>query len=48
MIELDTRFLKIVILQSAATFEETKKLELYWTRKLFAFVPTGLNIREED
>ena len=42
------RFLKIVILQSAATFEETKKLELYWTRKLFAFVPTGLNVREED
>ena len=42
------QLLKIVVLQSAATFEETKKLELYWTRKLFAFVPTGLNVREEE
>ena len=40
-------FLKIQILDSASTFEETRRKELFWTRKLFAYFPTGLNDREE-
>ena len=28
--------------------EEAKAAELWWTRKLFAFHPSGLNVREED
>ena len=40
-------FLKIQILDSASTLEETRRKELFWTRKLFAFFPTGLNDREE-
>ena len=42
------KFLKIQILDSATTLEETRRLELFWTRKLFAFFPTGLNDREEN
>ena len=41
-------FMKITILQSAATVEEALALETYWARRLFAFRPTGLNVREED
>ena len=41
------KFMSIQVLQSAATLEEIKPLELYWTRKLFSFEPTGLNKREE-
>ena len=41
-------FVKITLLDQADTLEETVRLELIWTRKLFAFRPTGLNVREED
>ena len=39
---------QIQILQSAPNEEAVRQLELIWTRRLFAFQPTGLNIREED
>ena len=42
------KFIKIQILQSAPTVEDAKTLELWWTRRLFSFWPTGLNIREEE
>ena len=42
------KFLKITLLEVANTPEEAKKLETSWTRRLFAFRPTGLNAREED
>ena len=42
------KFISIQILQSAPNVEEAKKLELIWTRRLFAFHPSGLNLREED
>lgn len=41
-------FCKITILQEVKTMEEAKAAELWWTRKLFAFHPSGLNVREED
>ena len=40
--------MKITLLDEAHTLEETLRLELIWTRRLFAFQPTGLNVREED
>ena len=40
--------IKVMILDSAQTLEEVLHLELTWTRKLFAFWPSGLNIREEE
>ena len=42
------KFLSIQILQKCDTFEETKQAEVWWTRKLFAYWPSGLNEREED
>ena len=42
------KFNKIQILQSAPSVEDAKTLELWWTRRLFSFCPTGLNIREEE
>ena len=42
------KILRIKILQSANTLEELKRLELIWTRRLFSFEPTGLNVREEE
>ena len=45
----DTQSLvKITLLDEAETLQETLRLELIWTRRLFAFKPTGLNTREED
>ena len=41
-------FVKIKIIDKADTLEEVLRLELMWTRKLFAFEPTGLNVREEE
>ena len=41
-------FVSIQILQSAPTIEAAKPLELWWTRRLFAFYPSGLNLREEE
>ena len=41
-------FMKITILQSANTPEEATILETYWARRLFAFTPSGLNVREEN
>ena len=40
--------IKIMILDTADSLEEVLQLELMWTRKLFAFWPCGLNIREEE
>ena len=42
------KFITIQILQSAQTVDEAKGLEVFWTRKLFAYFPSGLNVREED
>ena len=42
------KFISIQILQSAQSVEEAKQLEIIWTRKLFAYFPSGLNVREED
>ena len=42
------KLVRIQILQSAPNVEAARQLELIWTRRLFAFKPTGLNIREED
>ena len=39
--------LDITLLEAANSPEEAKTLEVQWTRRLFAFKPTGLNIREE-
>ena len=41
------KFITIQILQSCANVELAKQLEIIWTRKLYAYYPTGLNIREE-
>ena len=41
------QFMTIQILQQLDTFEEIKNAEVYWTRKLFAYHPSGLNRREE-
>ena len=41
-------FVKVMILEQTATFEETVNCEIKWTRKLFAYYPTGLNTREEE
>ena len=41
------KFIKLKVLQQLDTFEESKDAEIYWTRKLFAFHPSGLNRREE-
>ena len=40
-------FVKIMILEKGTTLEEILALEVKWTRKLFAYQPTGLNSREE-
>ena len=42
------KFVKIQIIQTAKTLEEAIDLELVWQRRLFAFKPTGLCVREED
>ena len=42
------QLLKIQILETAPSLEASKSLEIKWIRKLFAFFPSGLNIREED
>ena len=42
------QILKVTILDQADTLEETLDLELKWTRRLFAFHPTGLNERTEE
>ena len=42
------KFVKIVILEQTSSFEELVELEIKWTRRLFAYKPTGLNDREED
>ena len=39
---------KIQILQAAPDVDTAKHLEMTWTRRLFAYHPTGLNIREEE
>ena len=36
-----------MILEKGTTLEEILALEVKWTRKLFAYQPTGLNSREE-
>ena len=41
-------FLKVVIVDVADTLQELLELELIWTRRLFAFYPNGLNVREEE
>ena len=41
------KFVKVMILEQAATLDEVLALEVKWTRKLFAYHPTGLNSREE-
>ena len=41
------QFLKITLLEAADTPEEARILEVQWTRRLFSFKPTGLNVREE-
>jgi hypothetical protein len=41
------QFVSIQILQSAPDLETAKILEKEWTLKLFSFVPTGLNLRDE-
>ena len=41
-------FLKIQLLEVVNNEEEAIERELFWTRKLFAFVPSGLNKRKED
>ena len=42
------KFISIQILQSAPSVDEANKLELIWTKRVFAFHPSGLNLREED
>ena len=39
--------IKITLLEVCETVEEAREKELAWTFDLFAFVPTGLNKREE-
>ena len=41
-------FCKIQILQEVASLEEAKSTEVYWTRRLFCYHPSGLNQREEE
>ena len=41
------QFMSIQLLEVVGSLEEAKIRELYWTRKLFAFWPSGLNRREE-
>ena len=41
------QFVQLQILQSAPDLETANKLEKEWTLKLFCFVPTGLNLRDE-
>ena len=40
--------MKVVILEQSSSLQELIDLEVKWTRRLFCYVPTGLNIREED
>ena len=42
------KLVSIQILQSAPNVDTAIPLETMWTRKLFAFQPTGLNFREEE
>ena len=42
------KFVKIQILESLPDQENVVKRELWWQRKLFAFQPTGLCVREES
>ena len=39
--------IKITLLEVCETVEKAREKELAWTFDLFAFVPTGLNKREE-
>ena len=41
------KFVQIQILHSTPDLETAKKLEKEWTIKLFCFLPTGLNLRDE-
>ena len=41
------QFVSIQILQSAPDLDTAKILEKEWSMKLFSFVPTGLNLRDE-
>ena len=41
------KFVTIQILQTAPSLDRAKLLEKEWTMKLFSFVPTGLNVRDE-
>ena len=41
-------FCKIQILQEVNSVEEARSIEVYWTRKLFCYHPSGLNQREEE
>ena len=42
------KILKITLLEAANPPEEARSKETSWTRRLFAFRPTGLNVREEE
>ena len=42
------QFMTIQLLEVVGSLEEAMVRELYWTRKLFAFWPSGLNKREEE
>ena len=42
------KFVKITLLDKADTLEEVLELELQWTRRLYAFHPSGLNTRKEE
>ena len=42
------QFVNIQILQTANTLDAAKELERVWTQKLFCYVPSGINIREES
>ena len=41
-------FVQIQILESCSSEKSAKIRELFWQRRLFAFVPTGLCVREES
>ena len=42
------KFIKIAILEECQTEAEAIRRELAWTFDLFAFTPSGLNVREES
>jgi len=41
-------FLKVTVLEQTSTLKETLENEKIWTRRLFVYWPTGLNVREEQ